>query len=733
MLLNRNFGGVSAVFRLHAVAAVCAVACATAQAQSASSTASLKEIVVSGSRSERSTQDVPASIDLIDAAELESRQINNIRALANETPNVSVRRLPNRLSINGAAGKEGNAGFNIRGLEGNRVLLLVDGMRAPRNYSFGASSRDNFDFGLIDHVEIVKGPSSALYGSDGIAGLVQFFTKDPAAFLAPGKNLGGQASLGYSGEDTGVQLGATVAVQANETLQWLVSANVARAQALRNRGDKDLANTDRTTPNPQNDDNSALLAKVVFRPDSTQRHTLSLEAVNKKSDFSDLLSLRSKPPLAATGVLSAQGSTNNQRQRLSWQGQFMTNLAWADEIKASLGYQNFSSREFFANDRSTAGDQIRVTDDKETTIQANFQGEKMLRGAVGHKLVYGLDYAGITADNIQTGQTPPVGETFPLKRFPESLESTTALYLQDEIMGDRWSVTPAVRYDSYQIDAKQGGFAGTANSQSGSAVSPKLAAMFQATPEWGIYGQWATGFRAPSADQLNRFFENLTSFYKTIPNGNLKPEKSRNLELGVKARLPNFKLDAAVFTGKYTDFIVDNQQVAGTGAPGNPIIFQAINIGNATLSGFEVKGDYAVGTWGDSAVSLLFAYGQTKGSDDNTGAPLLTIAPEKLNLGVKYAASQWDVRLDATYRAAKSQADVPNPNTLFLSPSATTLDISGQWRIRKDLRLNVSVTNLTDEKYWNWSSVSALAANSPVIDAYSQPGRSLNVSLVTHF
>ena len=166
-------------FRLNTIAYVCALACTGVQAQDqAQSTvsplpaASLKELVVSGSRSEQNSQDVPASIDLINSEQLEKRQINNIRALANETPNVTVRRQPNRASINSTNGKEGNAGFSVRGLEGNRVLILVDGVRAPRSYSFGASSRNNFDFGLVNRVEIVKGPSSALYGSDGIAGLV---------------------------------------------------------------------------------------------------------------------------------------------------------------------------------------------------------------------------------------------------------------------------------------------------------------------------------------------------------------------------------------------------------------------------------------------------------------------------------------------------------------------------------------------------------------------------------
>jgi hemoglobin/transferrin/lactoferrin receptor protein len=99
---------------------------------------------------------------------------------------------------------------------------------------------------------------------------------------------------------------------------------------------------------------------------------------------------------------------------------------------------------------------------------------------------------------------------------------------------------------------------------------------------------------------------------------------------------------------------------------------------------------------------------------------------------VQYATHAWDLRLDLAHHAAKKQSDTNS--ALFLAPAATTLDLGGQWRIQKDLRLNVAVTNLTNKKYWNWSDVrNATAAQVAVIDAFSQPGRSLKVSLAADF
>lgn len=78
----------------------------------------LKEVVVSGSRNEQSVEDIPQTIDVINATDIEQGQIRDIRDAAKNIPNVSVRRAPARFGLaQGDTGREGNAGFNIRGLE----------------------------------------------------------------------------------------------------------------------------------------------------------------------------------------------------------------------------------------------------------------------------------------------------------------------------------------------------------------------------------------------------------------------------------------------------------------------------------------------------------------------------------------------------------------------------------------------------------------------------------------
>ncbi|MDP3084128.1 MAG: TonB-dependent receptor plug domain-containing protein, partial [Rubrivivax sp.] len=164
----------------------------------------LQVVVVSASRYEQFASDLALSMDVIGSRQLEQGQMMDIRDAAKALPNVSVKRAPARFSVTGrgnAVGADGNAGFSIRGQGGNRVTMLVDGIRLPRSYINGSNAfgRDSVDLGLVKRIEIVRGPTSALYGSDGLAGLVNFISHEPADFLKDAGHgapaLGGKAWL----------------------------------------------------------------------------------------------------------------------------------------------------------------------------------------------------------------------------------------------------------------------------------------------------------------------------------------------------------------------------------------------------------------------------------------------------------------------------------------------------------------------------------------------------------
>ncbi|MDM0013779.1 TonB-dependent hemoglobin/transferrin/lactoferrin family receptor [Variovorax sp. J22P168] len=715
-------------------------AAAMAQESGPARITALGEIVVSGSRTEQIKDDIPATVEIIDREQIEFEQIHDIRDAVRDIPNVSVRRAPARFGLaTGNTGRDGNAGFNIRGLDGNRVLIMNDGIRSPRSYVFSANAfgREYFDMGLVERIEIIKGPASALYGSDGLAGLVNFITRSPNDILGADKTFGGSANVGYSGDDNGWFAGVTMAGRASDTVSWLVSANGSRTHELENMGTNYAWNTDRTAPNPESGDNKSLLAKVIMTPTAAQTHTLTFEHVDRANAY-NLLSGLSKPPLNAASVIGLGALTNLQRDRLTWDGRLRVDSTLADSVLGYVSYQKASSREQAWENRFISADRSRDVTYDENTWQFGLQAMKTINmGSWAQHITYGIDYTDTDVKNLQTGVVPPAGEVYPLKRFPDTREKTAAFYVQDEFVHDRWSITPGVRFDSFDIDADQAGFNARAVSLSDSAVSPKLGILYRATPQLTLYGNYASGFKAPNAFQVNNFFENVTSGYLTIPNPNLKPETSHNFELGTRGRYGILNFEAAAFTGNYDDLIENDRQVGGVfGSRTNPAVFQSVNIASARIYGFEFKGELDW-TRNGTGFSLPFAYGQTHGENRTANVPLNSIDPQKLAVALKYQAPTWSVRLDAVHHSAKRRSDVDPAEVAtgvqFLAPSATTLDINAQWRIRRDLRLNVAVVNLTDKKYWMWSDIRGLATSSTIRDAYTQPGRHFNVSLVADF
>lgn len=722
--------------------------------------AALPEVVVSGSRQEQAADELPLSYDVINANTLSNQQSRNLREALENLPNTSVKRSPARFSVGGAtasAGRDGNVGINIRGLGGNRVLLMTDGVRMPRSYAFRTTTfdREYLSLELLKRIEVVRGPASALYGSDGMAGLVNFITHEPADFLAVGKGetpktLGGRIAAGWSGDDNGHTLAGTVAGQASDTLQWMLTATTRGAHAMDNMGTNHEPNLNRTRPNPQDDRDNAVLGKIVLRPHATQRHVFTLEHVQKKSDV-DLLSSRNPLPLRGTpaqiagAIVDEYSSRSMERNRLTWDARFGLGTDWADHVRTVVAYQDAQSRQVGTSVRNTLPLRVRDNSYGESTWQAGVQADKILRsGGWAHKITYGLDHVRSDISNLYTGLAPLPPEVFPLKRFPDTRETTSALYVQDESVHGNWSLTPGLRFDHFSLDVtSQAGFYPPAKqpgqSLSGSALSPKIGVLYRATEQWSVFGQYAAGFRAPDAGQVNGYYENAAEQVIIIPNPDLRPEKSRGVELGVRGRLDRLSLDAAVFGSHYSNLIMDTVLIRGTGTAADPRIFQTINTERARITGFELKGQYDWGRVAGGRLVTPFSYGKARGVNRATGKPINSVDPAQLALGVQYDTAAWGLRLDMRHHAAKTAKDIDSassvkpPNTQFTVPSATTLDVSAQWRLRKDLRLNFAVHNLTNRKYWLWPDVYGLAASSATNDAYTQPGRSLHLAVVMDF
>ncbi len=280
--------------------------------------AEAEPITVTATRSEANSFVVPATVSVITDEEIEENLVGDIKDLIRFEPGVSVSTQPSRFSAAlSSTGRDGNSSFNIRGLGGNRVLFVVDGVRVPEDFSFGPAAfgrGDYVDLDLLQSIEIVRGPASALYGSDGVAGAVHFITRDPAGMLEDGRSVAARARVAYGSADESWAESLSVAGRAG-AWEGLIAYTRRDAHELDNQGDNDALDATRTAPNPQDIESNAVLARLSYSPFANHRFRFSYD-YGDRSVATEAYSGRS-----AT-VLDLDGLDENDRQRFAFDHRF---------------------------------------------------------------------------------------------------------------------------------------------------------------------------------------------------------------------------------------------------------------------------------------------------------------------------------------------------------------------------------------------------------------------------
>jgi len=720
-------------------------ASAAAEASADAGAVSGQVITVTATRNPTEVEDVPVTVTVIDAERIADELATDIKDLVRFEPGVSVRRAPARFGAAlGSTGRDGNAGFNIRGLEGNRVLIQVDGVRVPDGFSFGAQAagRDYVDVGLVKSVEILRGPASALYGSDGLAGAVSFVTSDPADFLKEGDGLGGLVRGAYSSADDEF---AETAIVAGRSGEWsaLVAYTRRDGHELENKGTNDAPNSTRTAPNPQDTRSNAVLGKIVWSPDDSNRIRLTVEHLDDRVE-TNVLSGVAPVPSSPTSVLAleARDTTKRNRAGLDWRYEGSGTI---DSALVALWYQDGKSRQFTAEDRNTAADRTRINSFENRVFGASAELHSDFKtGEVSHRLVYGGDVSFTRQKGLRDGTVPPVGESFPTRAFPATDFTLAGLYIADEIAiaDGRVTIFPALRFDHYDLEPKDDPLLPTFDgaAQDGSRLSPKIGAVAKIGGGVSAFANYARGFKAPAPSQVNQFFENPIQNYTSIPNPDLKPETSRSIEGGLRLKGEQISASVTGFSGRYRNFI-EQVQVSGSFTPTDPGVFQVVNLDRARIEGVEGRIDGRTASGFTGSLAIAYAHGDVI---DEAGerSPLQSIDPLKLVAGIgwRHPLDRFGGQIILTHSARKSDGragtcadtfggEVP----CFRPDSFTILDATAFVRVAEAFTLRAGLFNLLDEKYAWWSDVRGLPSTSTVTDAYTQPGRNVSVSLTASF
>lgn len=711
------------------VALAIGMACSTALAEPATEP-TLAETTVTATRTPRLVDDVPNTVTVIRATDIEKSGARDIKDLFRHEIDVTVRAAPGRFTAAGAAtGRPGNEGINIRGLEGNQVLILVDGIRVPNAFSFGSFATGRGDFLALDTtqaIEVLRGPASTQYGSDGLAGVVSLRTLEPADLLKNGRAAGGFVRFGHA--DVNDSLHATVAAaQRSGDWQGLLVASRREGHEVDNQGGNDAPDASRTAPNPADASATSVLGRLVRALDPRHRFGLTLEAQRSRLD-TEVLSARS------TSTLDLDAHDRIERKRVSLEHRYADpHGAWVQRIETHLYRQAAAVSQFAAEDRSTQPDRTRDNRYEQDVTGLSVLLESSFGATLSHRVSHGLDLSRTQVTGVRDGTVPPFGETFPTQPFPDTRYLLAGAFVQDEIEAGAFSVIPGLRFDQYKLEPSPAGHAGgDAVTLSDQALTPRVGVVWRLHPAIAPYGQWARGFHAPTPDQVNNGFTNVASFYRSIGNPKLKAERAQSLELGARGRLGELRWSVAGFDNRYRDFI-SQQVVGGTGTATDPTTYQYINLSSARIRGVEVRGEWQFDPrWWLSAGSALTRGHTTAGG---TVEPLDTVEPLRTVVGLRHDAGPFKVNATVLHSQAKDADRIrPIPTTTgttpaFASPAYTVLDLGMSWKPQPQLTLVANLNNVFDRTYWRWSDVRGLADNSGVKDAYTAPGRNLQVSV----
>ncbi|MFS8853856.1 TonB-dependent hemoglobin/transferrin/lactoferrin family receptor [Synechococcus sp. H55.2] len=716
---------------------------------------SLQQVTVTGTRTERTLADSPASITVIDRERLRRELIQNIQDLVRYEPGVSVRRNV----------RYGLQDFNIRGLDANRVLIQVDGIRQPEQFSFGPFNigRDTFELETLKTVEIIRGPASTLYGSDALGGVVTYTTLDPVDLLGERDSHVGLSSQ-YDSKNQGfVNTLSLAGRQGNLEALLIYTRRDAREPDIK----ADPSFKDRQTVEGDN-----VLAKLVYRFSPLESLTLTGEYFNSRTTTT--FSRRNLDP----AVSLFRETIDTERSRLSLEYRYANPENPAFELATvQIYYQPARTREPSVEERTLTvqGRPVPVRRDTFNELVSNILGaslqaqSRFQTGDLSHRLVYGMEISTTRNErprnrfqtNLQTGAVtqniPP--DTFPTKDFPDSDTVRFGLYVQDEIDfgGGNLTLIPGIRYDTYNLTPSPDEAFLKSGSEAASlfadAVSPKLGLVWRINPNLTFTAQYNTGFRAPQYNEINSGFTNLVSpvfRYRTLSNPNLRPETSQGFEVGLRGIYPQASFSLAAYYNTYNDFIEAFREVGSEpsppGPPGSPppppvILFQSQNISRARIYGVEATGQYFFSPdltgW-----SLNGSFAWAVGDNLTENKPLLSIEPLTAVLGLHYddPSQVWGARLVATLvadpRDPQREVVRPNPNAPpqipFVPSGYTVVDLLGYYNLDDNWQLNFGVFNLFDERYFLYSETRTLFVG-PEVERRAQPGRHVALSFSSRF
>ena len=668
-------------------------------------TIELSPVVVTATRGERPSFDVPNAVTIVDREDAERQSPRVLPDLLRGETGVFVQQTT-----------PGQSAPIIRGLIGSSILMLVDGMRL--NTATFRSAPNQY-FALVDpynveRIEVVRGAGSALYGSDAMGGVINVIT--PVPRLASEQwQLHGKALGQFSSADTSwvnrvsLEGGKSgVAIHGGFTYQ--------NHNDLRGGGDIGIQR-------PSGYD--------VYAGDGA----LFLERGNQDLFFSLQYLQQPKTPRfdeLVPGFGQTQPSSAvfffEPNDRLFVHGRYRLRnpLPFVDGLEFHVAFQEINDDRRNRDFDSTREDRERNRDALTgITLQLTSRWRDWMTFTYGGEIYLDEVSSSRVGRDINTGAT-----STEQSRFADgSTLNSFGFYVQDEIrLHPRLTATLGGRFSHFDIDIPKADRDVGAH-LSTSDLTGNLGLLYHLTPTINLVTNVGRGFRVPNVFDLSTLGPRPGNRFN-IPNPNLKPEEVITVDAGVKVRLSRF---AGEVFGFYTDFR-DKIEEVPTGEcfrdaigivppdqcrPQDRRVVQGQNVNRVTLFGFEAGGRLQLLDKLEVSGSLNFTWGEEEISDGRT-APADRIPPLNGQVGVLYRPTprlwvepfiRFATRQDRLSDRDKTDPRI-NPNG---TPGWVTANIRLGWEINERFRTRLAVENLFDQSYReHGSGINAAGINATV-------------------
>ena len=568
-----------------AAAALCLMGAAQAQQADAAQTVALASgqglpaVTVTATMTEQDARTAPASVTVITAEELAEKNATDLLDAVRGAPGITL------------TGRQvgGRKTLALRGLEGKHTLTLIDGRRISA--SDDVIGHSDYQYGwlpisAIERIEVIRGPMSALYGSEALGGVINIISKKPADRWSGSIGVSGATGLSSDAASEGgssIYAGGPL----GERARLSVNAEYAHRNATPDVDDRRYSEIEGRKPR-----NLGLEAEF----DLTAQQRL-------QAGISDGKEIRLYDDVSSAGKAYANRYDLDRRQtHVGWTGDFGDTRAQLRAYRSEMSVLN------------SRGNGVAPTRPQDMTDDV-VDGHVTLRRG-GHQIAFGGEWR--SEELVNAGLAGGRDDV-----------THKALFVQDE-----FSLTASLMA-TLGLRADHHGLFGT-------ELSPRAYLVWEASPQLVVKGGYGHAFKAPTLKQISPNYVGAEGPHSFLGNGNIKPETSNSFEIGTDWQVsPSWSLRATAFHTEVKQLITYRllQQV------GIRRVYQYDNVDAARIQGLEAGFTWAI----TPQLSLSSDATLLHTRDKATGKRLNDRPTTSVASHLAWRAAGWDTRLGLQY------------------------------------------------------------------------------------